>query len=204
MNPFDFGFSSFGSARGRAGTLVTAAAIALTVNGCGSDKKGTEGGAGGALTSTGGATTGAGGSLFEAGGAAPACLNLQQTCDDSSQCCSGLFCNTTGPAPEWIGCQKPCATSAECPSTCCLPFQGQNHGFCTDPKWCACGATAARCGSTLPKCCDTHVCLGGDAQATFYECKKKCTQNTDCDTGCCVAIPNLNISACLAASYCGK
>lgn len=131
-----------------------------------------------------------------------ACKKTGESCTLTGDCCAGNLCNRYGPAPEWIGCQIACTDDTQCASGCCYHFQGNNGGFCTDAKWCACGGTKAACSSTLPPCCSTHVCLAADAQSTSYECRQKCTQNSDCDTACCVPITQLGVSACLDKTYC--
>jgi hypothetical protein len=144
--------------------------------------------------------------MFAAGGSAgaPACRQTGEYCGPGSECCNGAVCNQNAASPEIRGCHPKCNVAADCATGCCFPFQGQTNGYCLDAKWCTCGADGARCGSTLPKCCDTQFCVGGDAQASFYECRKRCTANTDCTTNCCVAIAGTGVSACLDAMYCPK
>jgi len=141
-------------------------------------------------------------SLGGGGSEGGACKKVGESCTLTGDCCAGMLCNRYGPALEWIGCQIACTDNSQCPSACCYHFQGMNGGFCTDAKWCACGGTAAACSSTLPPCCSTHVCLAADAQSTSYACRQKCTQNSDCDTACCVPITQLGVSACLDKTYC--
>jgi hypothetical protein len=144
--------------------------------------------------------------MFAAGGSAgaAACRQTGESCGPGSECCNQAVCNQNAASPELRGCHPACNVAADCASGCCFPFEGKTNGYCLDPKWCTCGADGARCGTTLPKCCDTQLCVGGDAQASFYECRKRCTANTDCTTNCCVAIGTTGVSACLDAMYCPK
>lgn len=177
---------------------------------CGNGGTGGSSGAGGAAQGAGGSDMSAGGSsggggvVFpSSGGSAGACKKTGEPCTDPTECCTGNLCNNNGPSPDQLGCQVACAQNTDCPSGCCLLFQGGNNGgFCTDAKWCSCGTTMSPCSSTLPKCCDTHVCLGTDPQGTSYACMQKCKQNSDCASNCCVPIASLGVSACLDKSYC--
>lgn len=161
--------------------------------------------AGGSTSGAGGSAAGAGGAnaggmiSLDTGGAAGACKQEGETCTDSADCCNGGYCNHTGPAPEWLGCHPLCAQDSDCTSGCCMKFQGQNNGFCTDIKWCSCGDTGAPCGTTLPACCDTHACAGN---AGGYECRPKCTQASDCPTNCCKQVAT-GLSVCFDAVNCG-
>src|ERR1041384_905423 len=132
-------------------------------NGSASDGSGAGGapsGAGGSNVGVGGTeNAGVGGTPFMSLGGAPTeggtCKKTGEPCTLTGDCCGGNLCNRYGPAPEWIGCQVACSDNSQCPSGCCLEFQGNNGGFCTDAKWCACGTTGSACSSTLPPCCDT-------------------------------------------------
>jgi hypothetical protein len=170
------------------------------------------GGTGGAPAGTGGfggasygPDSGLGGTPFMSLGGRDggACKKTGQPCTLTGECCGGNLCQRYGAAPEWQGCQLSCAQNSECPTGCCYHFSNSNVGFCTTAKWCACGVTGSRCSTPdQPGCCDTHTCVAGDAQSTFYECRQKCTQNSDCDTQCCVPIMGIGVSACLDRMYC--
>jgi hypothetical protein len=202
--------------------VITAGVIfAAVACGSSSGEPGSTGGSG--STANGGATFGAGGapaggSSTNAGGALPVgtgasisvgtggttavCKKTGDSCADSAECCTGNICNNTAGSAELNGCHPPCTQNADCSTGCCVLFSGATRGICGDAKWCACGTAGSKCGSQLPACCSDQTCLSGDAAQSFYECKKRCTQNADCPTSCCVPIPGLNLSACLDKSYC--
>jgi len=137
------------------------------------------------------------------GGGGTTCKQTHEACTVPTDCCAGNTCTNNDPIPELRGCQITCKQNSDCASGCCRMFTGgTSGGFCADAMWCGCGMTASRCSPMLPACCNTHVCLAGDQQATFYECRQKCTQNSDCDTQCCVPISQLGVSACLDRMYC--
>lgn len=192
--------------------------IAVLASSCGSDGKAPPGGAAGAI-GTGGAAFASGGAIGMAGasgsgagggasgapagtGGAGLCRRSGEPCSTPLDCCDDATCNSTSAVPELNGCHPRCMQNTDCATGCCIPFSGQTRGFCGDAKWCSCGAAGARCGSTMPMCCADQTCLAGDAQQSFYECKKRCMANADCPTNCCVPVPSLNLSACLGASYC--
>ena len=164
-------------------------------------------GSGGAAAGSGGmgAASGAGGGIFVAGGSAgapTACQPVGGACTGATDCCDHMICNNAGAVPEWHGCHAPCKLTSECDTGCCQLFDGQDHGFCTDSKWCSCGGTDAACGGSLPACCTDQICLFTDATQTASACRKKCTQASDCATGCCYDYPSLNAKLCLDATFC--
>ena len=125
------------------------------------------------------------------------CKKTGDMCDRTSDCCAGDLCNRNGPVAELMGCQVACTQNSECPSGCCYLFIGGNNGgFCAPAPWCACGGTGAACSSSLPACCNTHMCQGG-------VCNPKCTQNSDCATQCCVDLPLIpGVKTCVDRMYC--
>jgi hypothetical protein len=191
--------------------------LAVLASSCGNEGTAAPGGVGGAI-GTGGVSAGTGGGALSGGGggAIPGaggasaggssssmlCRRSGEPCNTSLDCCDDSTCNSTAGAPELNGCHPRCTQNTDCTTGCCVLFSNDSRGICADAKWCSCGAAGARCGSSLPKCCADQTCLAGDAQQSFYECKKHCTANADCPTNCCVPIPSLNLSACLAPSYC--
>jgi len=194
-------------------TFVLCAVVAV-VAGCGggNDKTQSQGnpqtGSGGAFggggtASGGGGVSNLGGSpQLGSGGAAPACKPTGSACQSAAECCDGNTCNNTAGAAELNGCQLRCSQNSDCQSGCCVLFTGDTKGICGAAKFCSCGGDGSACGSQDPACCTTHVCLANDQAQSSYGCKKLCTTNADCATNCCVAIPTLNKSACLDATYC--
>ncbi len=197
------------------GVALVAVSVAF-VTGCGSSKEtsrfsgaGGSGAVGGAPPGTGshpgigGGSQGAGGATFGTGGTdAGACHKTGEPCASTGDCCgANAVCNPSAQVEEWVGCQVRCAANSDCATGCCQLYQGQNSGFCTDAKWCACGTAGSACGGNNPACCSDHVCLDGTTPGTS-QCQKKCTQASDCPSACCVAIPGLGGSACLAKTYC--
>ncbi len=131
------------------------------------------------------------------------CHRNGEACTTPADCCADSTCNNTAGAIALNGCHPRCSKSSDCSTGCCVPFTNMGtEGICAEAIWCGCGMTDAKCGSTLPKCCDDQVCLAGDMAQSFYACKKRCTTNADCPTACCVAIPGINTSACLDKAYC--
>jgi len=183
--------------------------LVLACGNSGDDKKGQT------VTGSGGAP-GAGGDPgeFGSGGAgfagAPACLDLGGPCRTPAECCNDMMCiaqGTTG-EPTWLGCRVRCTGDAECAASgqCCLLLQGQTFGFCTDAKWCSCGTSGTPCGGSNAKCCDDQMCGANDVQGSAYECRARCTQDSDCPTtGCCVeAFQGSGQKACLNPVFCGR
>jgi hypothetical protein len=108
-------------------------------------------------------------------------------------------CSNNFPNAAMNGCKIACRQNSDCPSGCCYMFIGGNSGgICSDPQWCACGATGAACSATMPACCNTHQCQGG-------VCNQKCTTAADCATQCCVPVPLIpGVSTCLDPMYCPR
>jgi len=195
--------------------------VSVLAAGCGSDHSTATGGSGGSSptagaagsAAVGGALGGNSGGGFPAGGASAApgagggsaggaCHQSGEACVDSRDCCDGSTCNNTAQAVALNGCHPRCTQNSDCPTGCCVLYTGDTRGICAEALWCTCGAAGAQCGSNQPKCCDGEVCLASNAQQSAYACRKQCTTNADCPTNCCVAIPNLNSSACLDPMYC--
>jgi hypothetical protein len=199
--------------------IGSAVVLAALVGGCGSDKSDAPAGTGGALSTggvtgsgglgsggvpsdTGGAFPVSGGATTGSGGAPAVCHASGEACSNPVDCCDGLTCNNTSGIPALNGCHPRCEKAADCQTGCCVLYVGQTKGICGDAIYCSCGKDGSQCGSQFPACCSDQICLAKDAQQTAYQCDKRCNTNTDCSTNCCVAIPDLNIKACLDPSYC--
>jgi hypothetical protein len=181
---------------------VYAVLVSSLATSCGqesTDGSGAGGAAGAAAAPAAGSggTPGVGGTPFMslAGKDSGTCKKTDEPCERTSDCCAGNLCNRNGPVPSMNGCKIACTQGSECPSGCCYQFTGNNGGMCAEAAWCSCGGSGAACSSTLPPCCDTHVCQD--------QCRQKCTQNSDCPTLCCVPVPLLTgVSSCMERNYC--
>lgn len=116
-----------------------------------------------------------------------------------SDCCRGTC--LTSEVPEWNGCRPRCQTNADCADTgCCQPFSNGGGGFCTDAKWCSCGAAGASCGGNTPQCCSGTLCTGQTAET--LRCNPLCTSNSDCASNCCLKVTGTTSRVCSEASRC--
>jgi len=127
-----------------------------------------------------------------------ACLRGGGICD-GVPCCEGSTC--VQGADGMARCQEPCSTAADCQTGCCQS-QGAAGG-----KVCAVGASCcqpqdAPCDETKQFCCADATCVIFVDLPGQQLCKKTCTQNGDCPTGCCAPLGDSGVRACLDKSYC--
>jgi hypothetical protein len=111
------------------------------------------------------------------------CAKMASSCTKSSECCTGL-CVADTPVADWVGCRRPCNKSSDCSTGCCTMFAGGTSGFCTDARWCGCGASGAVCGSTSPACCGDQECSHFSADTTSL-CRPRCKTTSECPVGTC-------------------
>ena len=131
------------------------------------------------------------------------CNGERRTCTASSPCCSGLSCVDRG---SFSVCERPCTTGAECESGCCTDRYDSGTLSCADADACAnpCkkqGETCTPGTSTTPNDC----CQGSCVESTnpdFSGCRRDCTTNADCDTGCCQLYADSTNGFCAAPLYC--
>jgi hypothetical protein len=81
-----------------------------------------------------------------------------------------------------------------------LPYSNSTTGFCTNAIYCMCSAVGESCSPGKPMCCDDGACAGFTADT--LTCFQRCTQSTDCATGCCSKLSNSDVSVCETPDYC--
>lgn len=211
----DAGGASTGGTSGTGGGTATTGGASGSATTGGASTGGTSSSGG---TATTGGTSGSGGStpggapsggatsaggLTGAGGTTGACTQIGTPCNTTApECCPGLLCVGSTSA-DYAGCRQPCAGATDCASGCCIPFSNiPDKGFCGDALLCQCAGLDETCGGAR-SCCSGFTCTTFDA-TNALACKPVCTQNADCTTNCCVAIPGTTDSACLPPSFCGR
>ena len=112
------------------------------------------------------------------------CTKQGGSCTSADQCCSDLCVTST--ASDQAGCRQLCTNSSQCSTGCCKVNTGDSYGFCTQARWCACGAAGTKCGSNDPACCAGTDCVavGGGSN---YLCRPTCKTKADCATGTCTS-----------------
>jgi hypothetical protein len=165
------------------------------------------------------------GSIKLPGGYGPriGCGALGRACSEDEQCGEDVACvgGTCLPSKESTGsCADGCPKSAPlCVSNACMTAD-QLGCVCLDAH----GASAtSECdwlgelpdGQCLPEnaLCDTHpssccrgtLCLQGTddgGHALLGVCKKRCVENDDCDTGCCIESESIGDKFCTDSKVC--
>jgi hypothetical protein len=117
-----------------------------------------------------------------------------------NDCCRGSCVQSE--TPYYAGCRPDCTTNADCDTGCCSPFANSTNGFCIDALYCTCLAADAPCGPDKPvNCCEGTLCAG--PSAAEVTCRQKCTQPSDCATGCCRPLSDNSAMICSPAANCG-
>lgn len=109
-----------------------------------------------------------------------------RSCGADAPCCAGLVC-VDGARPESRnGCRARCERHEDCDSGCCVPFSGDESGFCDDALYCTCLEPGDACAGTGRSCCEGARCarFGEDA----FSCLPTCESSEDCDGNCCSPI----------------
>jgi hypothetical protein len=133
------------------------------------------------------------------------CKKEGEACSDGTNVCCSNYC-ITSMNPEFNGCRAYCKKNEDCKSGCCRIASNGTDGFCTDARYCSCGAMHAKCGPMDPDCCTGSTCAslgaGLDAQAPSFECLQSCKLPADCPSKCCLLFANSTDGICAEASQC--
>jgi hypothetical protein len=104
------------------------------------------------------------------------------------------------------------AETPYCAAYTCMTFE-QASGFCTgeagksDSRCASPAAMAGLCGTDSTKCATDQDCCKGSAclPEAYYpqkSCRRTCTSNDECSTGCCTDALDTGVKVCAAADKC--
>jgi hypothetical protein len=127
------------------------------------------------------------------------CASRESSCLNTS-CCDGLVC-----VPESTGkatCFEPCTNHEECATDCCTDLKDTGQTVCALKTECVdpCSKEGDIC--TQDQRCCQGVCVINTANPDFLGCRRACTSNEDCQTGCCQRFPDSEDGFCTDARYC--
>ena len=131
------------------------------------------------------------------------CKGDGRTCTAMDACCSGFSCVDRG---SYSTCERTCTSGSECESGCCTDRYDTGTMICADAEACTnpCKKTGEACmpgSSTTPNDCCQGSCVQSE-NPDYAGCRRDCTTNADCDTGCCSPYANSTRGFCTAPLYC--
>jgi hypothetical protein len=128
--------------------------------------------------------------------AGASCLSETALCDvRPDACCTGLSClkGTSTQGTQTLGiCGLACKADADCDSNCCVDSPALASRFCAPHDACVqgCRKQDQRCDSDRNPCCGSLVCVQSPQDPALNGCKVACSQDRQCDTGCCILFMN--------------
>jgi hypothetical protein len=127
------------------------------------------------------------------------CLASGAECTSTPNgCCSGL-CDAPTTTTGQAYCAAACTDAAECMSGCCAPVANSSSMACSPRGFCAntCSGASGACTANTD-CCQNFECVGTNGGT----CAAVCTENSECESGCCAPLTNASVSVCSADQFC--
>lgn len=185
-------------------TIALGLAAALVCAGCftvgdDDDDDDDDGGRGGSAGS--GATGGKGGSGGTGGtGGSPQCRMANADCtDDVGACCNGTTCVSDVNDETSAVCATNCLDNTNCASGCCVPLTNLTTAVCAPAEYCACISAGNSCLDNTGGCCADSICIDSAGSTV---CAATCTDNSECNSGCCAPLTNSTTRVCSPVSFC--
>lgn len=163
----------------------------------GSGGSGASGGKGGSS----GGTGGTGGSSASGGtGGSMQCRAANADCtDDVESCCNGTTCVSPADAPTTGVCATNCLQPSDCVSGCCVQLTNLTTAVCAPADYCACLTPGTSCLDNVEGCCTDSTCVETVDETV---CAANCTDNSECNSGCCAPLSNSTTRVCSPATFC--
>jgi len=153
-----------------------------------------------------GASSGSAATAGASSGGSGTCLAVGTICTSTpNACCSGICQSDVSDPTQPALCAAACTSGAGCESGCCAPLQNSTLMSCAPRGFCSstCAATATSCTESTDCCLGannaTPICIAFTSGAL---CGVECTDNSQCDSGCCAPLMGSPTSACLPKQYC--